>query len=214
MTFMKKIFYLIITSQLLIASCKQDKSIDNNPPKVEVSSPDPNFGKPATTSSAIDTATLIIPDPCKLITAAEVKAIFKSGADVNFNPGSEGATNDKSCFFRVEDKKPNGAILIQISTNPLPAEISDYPVKIIEGKMTQGEQNPTDNKAAVYTSLPALGDMGCYNYAMGKYHWQFNKDYLFLIAFNTTHSEKDQKAIAIEVAKIINKNFQSSINTK
>jgi hypothetical protein len=201
---------------LLISSCKQDKQTTTDSPVQGVSStPDPDNGVvPNKTADQTPDAQLSIPDPCKLITPEELKNIFKIGADVTYNSGSEGANYDKSCFFRIEDKKSNGAILVQISTNPMPAEIDDYPVKMIQGKMEQGEQNPSDGKSAIFASLPEIGDMGCYNYTLGKYHWQYNKDYLFLIAFNTSHSETDQKSLAVAVAKIINKNFQSSINSK
>jgi hypothetical protein len=196
------IIFLIFLSICVIA-CKNENSANHK----EIIATENNIEVPSSESDS-DT-NLVIPDPCGLVSLSDIKTMFKMKTDPAYNPGSSGNKNERSCFFRVDDAKSNGAILLQISSNPVPLEMDNYPIAMIKSKLQQGEQDPQTGKTAIYSSLPELGDMGCYNFAMGKYHWQYNGDYLFMLAFNTSINEKDQKTFAIEIAKTIQNNFTS-----
>jgi hypothetical protein len=105
----------------------------------------------------------------------------------------------------------NGGIFLQISTNQVPAEISDYPEMMNQTKLKDGEQGG-DGSSYKYMPFTELGDGGAYSYDIGKYQWKLGNKYLFLLAFNTKHEGESQKKIAIEIGKEVMKNFEAELN--
>ncbi|MBK8699566.1 MAG: hypothetical protein IPN29_08490 [Saprospiraceae bacterium] len=153
---------------------------------------------------------LPIPDPCTMLTANYLGTTFALNALPEIKSGSKKPQpSEKSCFFRFEDpKKPNGGIMLQIMTNPYPDEIPDYPELVIKGKIEDGEQVPYDKKVIKFKPFNDLGDGGCYSYEAGKYHWKIKDQYVFLLAFNTSHDEATQKQLAVKIGKEIMRNFR------
>ncbi len=156
---------------------------------------------------------LTIPDPCTLIGITVLNTNFGLTSAPEIKSGSRvPKPGDKSCFFKFNDSsKPNAGIMLQIMTNPYPEEIDDYPSLIVEGKIKDGEQSPYDKTPKKFKSWNEFGDGGCYSYDAGKYHWKINRKYLFLLAFNTSHNEAQQKQIASSIAKEVMKNFAAKI---
>ncbi len=202
---MKILPFSIFVFFVLFSSCKEDKKNVAESVAAEQNT---------TTTSSPEASKIIntndVPDPASLVSGEFIKGLFKMSSVGEVRPGSSPDAKDKSTFYRIEDPKANGAILIQIAVNPIPAEIENYPSTMIDNKMTVGEADPVSNESSKYISLPELGDKGCYNYSLGKYHWKLNEDYLYMIAFNTSHKEADQKKLAIAIAQELNKNISSS----
>ncbi len=155
-------------------------------------------------------AKLSIPDPCSLISSSTLVNVFDLKNEPQIKSGSKpqaGAT-DKSCFFRFEgDPKPNAGIMLQVMINPLPGEIDDYPSLVIDGKIKDGEMSPVEKTPKKFKVWNEVGDGGCYSFSAGKYHWKIGKKYVFMLAFNTSHTEAQQKQIAAAIGKEVMKNF-------
>lgn len=157
---------------------------------------------------------LPIPEPCGLISSVLLKSQFKFDGNPEIKSGSRSGANkaEKSCFFKYkDDSKPNAGILLQIMTNPYPSEIPDYPALVISGKLKDGEQTPYSADIKKFKVWNEVGDGGCYSYDAGKYHWKIKDQYVFMLAFNTTHSESDQKRIALTIAKEVMNQFKSKV---
>lgn len=154
---------------------------------------------------------LPIPDPCALISTASLNTLFGLKSAPEIKSGSKTPRPaEKSCFFKFGDSsKPNAGIMLQIMTNPYPEEIEDYPSLVVEGKIKDGEQSPYDKTPKRFKPWNELGDSGCYSYDAGKYHWKIGSKYLFLLAFNTNHTEAQQLQLASTIGKEVMKNFAS-----
>jgi hypothetical protein len=156
---------------------------------------------------------LPIPDPCSLISTASLNSLFALKSAPEIKSGSKTPRPaEKSCFFKFGDSnKPNAGIMLQIMTNPYPEEIEDYPSLVVDGKIKDGEQSPYDKTPKKFKPWNELGDSGCYSYDAGKYHWKIGSKYLFLLAFNTNHTEAQQLQIASTIGKEVMKNFASKL---
>jgi hypothetical protein len=159
-------------------------------------------------------ANLPIPDPCSLISIGTLNSNFDLTSSPEIKSGSKvPRPAEKSCFFKFGNtKKPNAGIMLQVMTNPYPDEIDDYPGLVIDGKIKDGEQSPYDKIQKKFKPWNELGDGGCYSFEAGKYHWKIGNKYIFLLAFNTDHTEVQQKQLASIIGKEIMKNFKA--NTK
>jgi hypothetical protein len=155
---------------------------------------------------------LPIPDPASLISSATIKSIFKLSGAPEIKQGSKPKPNDRSTFFRFDDPgKPNGGIMLQILTNPMPEEIDDYPALVIDSKIKDGEMTPYDKTPKKFTPWNELGNGGCYSYEAGKYHWKIDDRYIFMLAFNTSQTEAQQKAAASQIGREVMDNFAKSL---
>jgi hypothetical protein len=201
-------FYTIFTLAFVLTfvGCKQNNQKTEQ--KTEVSAAPSDYKNTSPTTEATTITNNDIPDPCKLLSVEKLKSILNLTTLPDSRSGSPAGNPDRSCFYKVEDAKSNGGILIQVMINPLPEEINNYPSGILDSKMTTGEQDPSTGKAVKFLSLPELGDKGCYSFKAGKYHWKYNEDFLFMIAFNTTSKEADQKKFAIAIANEMMQNFK------
>jgi hypothetical protein len=170
--------------------------------------------EPDAPKGASGPSNLPIPDPCNLISSALLKSQFNFEGNPEIKSGSRSGANkaEKSCFFKYkDDNKPNAGILLQIMTNPYPSEIPNYPELVISGKLKDGEQTPYSSDVKKFKVWNEVGDGGCYSYSAGKYHWKIKDQYVFMLAFNTNHSESDQKRIALTIAKEVMNQFKSKV---
>jgi hypothetical protein len=156
---------------------------------------------------------LPIPDPCTLISESSLNTLFGLKNSPEIKSGSKTPRPaEKSCFFKFGDSnKPNAGIMLQIMTNPYPDEIEDYPSLVVDGKIKDGEQSPYDKTPKRFKPWNEMGDSGCYSYEAGKYHWKIGSKYLFLLAFNTNHTEAQQMQLASTIGKEVMKNFASKL---
>jgi hypothetical protein len=160
-----------------------------------------------------DASKLTIPDPCTLISVNGLNSALGITGTPEIKSGSKvPRPAERSCFFRFEDPRlANSGVMLQIMTNPQPTEIDDYPSLVIDGKIKDGEQSPQDKTPKKFKVWNELGYPGCYSYDAAKYHWRIGSKYIFLLAFNTKHTEAEQKQIALTLGKEIMKNFNAKI---
>lgn len=155
-------------------------------------------------------ANVPLPDPCDLLSETYLKGALKLINAPTEKPGSRGKKGyEKSCFWRFDDnKKPNAGVMLQIMINPYANDVDDFPELIISSKMKDGEVNPYDNTITKFSAWNDVTPNGCYSYAAGKYHWRVGKKYVFMLAFNSSHSEAEQKIIAAQIGKEVLKNYK------
>jgi hypothetical protein len=156
-----------------------------------------------------------IPDACSLLNEQTVGSVLGiAPASITVKSANSGKETSNACFFKFEDpKKLNGGIMVQISTNPIPAEVRNYPGMVIKSKMDTGEE-AMNGEAFKFVPFKELGVNGCASVGAGKYQWQIDNKYLFLLAFNSKHEGKDQEKAAIALGQEIIKNFKSKINAQ
>lgn len=196
------------TSTLPNASNKADDDVKVKYGKTKQS--ETTFSIDPNESNTLKVANLTIPDPCGLLGNDFIK-----GAINLANPPSkrQGSTNkdgyEKSCFWRFEDpKKPNAGIMLQVMINPYSNEIDDFPEMVISSKMRDGEVDPYTNTRTKFKTWNDVTPNGCYSYEAGKYHWRVGKKYVFMLAFNSSHTEAQQREIATKVGKEVLNNYK------
>jgi hypothetical protein len=121
----------------------------------------------------------------------------------NVNPTNN---NTNSVFFSIEDPDlSNAAVMIQVTSNPLPTDItdSDFAAYYIENKITQGENSLNDPEKPILFKKWNMGVSGAYNEDIGKYYWRDADNFIYLFATNTTLPIKTQIKAAEKVAKTI-----------
>lgn len=153
---------------------------------------------------------LPLPDPCDLLSETYLKGALKLTNAPTEKPGSRGQKGyEKSCFWRFDDnKKANAGVMLQIMINPYANDVDDFPELIISSKMKDGEVNPYDNTITKFSAWNEVTPNGCYSYAAGKYHWRVGKKYVFMLAFNSGHTEAEQKILAAQIGKEVLKNYK------
>jgi hypothetical protein len=204
---MKNILLLVLFLGLI--SCKQDATKDK-------SATEPSGTSLVDPSVPTDPSKLTITDPCKLLTAEDVKNIFAiPAAAINIkNADQKDNKQVRSCFVQWDDKDtPNAGILVMIQTNSMFTDAPDYISRFVDSKLTTGEAvMGGDEKPMLFKQFKA-GSMGkgAYNFNQARFYWNYKNDYLFMLAFNlNTLSEPKMVDAAEKLIDKINTNFMST----
>lgn len=141
-----------------------------------------------------------VPPVCNMITEAEIAELFGIASEevkeTNGNRGSAPDDNSKSCFWRWT----NSGMLIQISTNPLPDELTDWATRYIESKKTSGEQSmDTPDSRYLFKDFKGPGMYNVYNEELGRYYVAKNQDYMITLIFNGNFGKDKKLEIATKL---------------
>jgi len=192
---------------LLIATfgCKNDSSNDSVSPADMTMKP--------VMVQAKDPKDLTIPSACEMIGEPEIQKILNiSGIYVDIKEADDpGNLTTKSCFFKWNDPNtPNAGILIQILTNPVYDEYPEYISKFVSSKLTDGETLMGNDNPSRFKKFKSGNTVGAYSFEQGKFYWNHNNDYLFMLAFNVSTLTNDQMVKSAEaIVAEVNKNFVS-----
>ncbi len=194
---------------LLVAAfgCKNDNSNNSVSPADMTMKP---VMVPAT-----DPKDLKIPSACEMIGETEIQKILNlAGAPVNIKEADDpGNMTTRSCFFKWDDANtPNAGILIQILTNPVYSEYPEYVSKFVTSKLTDGETMMGSDNPSVFKKFKSGNTVGAYSFEQGKFYWNLNNDYLFMLVYNvSTLSEEKMVKSAEAIVAEVNKNFASKV---
>jgi len=142
--------------------------------------------------------------PCLYIPKSKLAKLFNwKDEDIKMkNASTKKSKYSKACFYRYNrDGDPNGGLMIQTQTNPIPGEIDDWASSFISAKITGGEKSFEPNTPAIlYKKFSPEGKLGAYNAQTKKYFFKMNNDLIFMIAFNLAGNEKTQLKWANSIA--------------
>ncbi len=206
---MKKIILLLL-SALLVFSCKNDtemKDADSNTaitPKQEKKTEK----KANVQQNNLQKESKLV-NPCALISLEDLSKIL--GVDKNsisFSNNNSGQYS-KICGIAWEG---GSKIHISVQSNPLPEEIQDFGKSFIDSKIENGDMGyPAGGKPYKYEKLTGFDDLAAYNENLKRIFWKYNSDYVFSIYFNAGLSTPERKKYALDISKIINKNFSKKL---
>ena len=130
-----------------------------------------------------------LPDINKLITGKQIEEILGLGPGAMYDTDGSENERSKSMFFRLDDERPNGAILLRVSKNPMPEEFLDP-------NMPSIDYEPLD-----------IGLQGIGNRMVGKYFWRDEHRHVYMLAFNITRSPDEIHEAALKIGKIVDDNY-------
>ncbi len=187
-------------------ACKKSpttEKVDPNAQPTQIEQPQPT---PPQTPAVVRNDVPIAADLIKIETMEEFLGL-KSGTiyDVtkNLNPANK---NNNSIFYKIEDPDlGNAAVMLQVSKNPLPDEITDYEFAsyYINNKINEGERSVNNPEAPIKFEDWDMGVSGAYNKDLGKYYWRDENSVIYLFATNVTLPFETQFKAAEKVAKMI-----------
>ncbi|NNF36621.1 MAG: hypothetical protein HKN68_21140 [Saprospiraceae bacterium] len=114
--------------------------------------------------------------------------------------------NSNSAFYSIDDPDlGNAAVMLQVSSNPLPTDISDseFASYYINNKITEGERDLSNPEVSIKFDEWDMGVSGAYNKDLGKYYWRDKEHFIYLFATNTTLPIERQYQAAQKVARSI-----------
>jgi hypothetical protein len=114
--------------------------------------------------------------------------------------------NSNSIFYQIDDPDlGNAAVMIQVTKNPLPDDISDkdYAAYYINNKVNEGERSAKNPEEPTRFEDWDVGVAGAYNKDLGKYYWRDKDHVIYLFATNVTLPIETQFKAAQKVAKVI-----------
>ncbi len=144
-----------------------------------------------------------IPDACDLLTQETIgKYVGIPSASIMLSDGSSSKNNlQRACFFKWDGSEiKNAGVMVQVQQNPVADEVPEYLTYMVQSLKTDGE-NDMSGKTVKFQNWPGFGDDGAYSTEVGKYVWRVGNDWAFMIAFNTTMSDRDQQKAAKAFAK-------------
>ncbi len=162
----------------------------------------------------VDPEKLPIPNACEMVSDAWIKDNLKLNVkDISIREANSDKNKFfKSCFFQWEESadNPNAGILIQIQTNSVYKEFPEFIAKSIEAKRTDGEMM-MDSPDPVKFQKFDVGLDGAYSYAMKRFYWRIDDNYLFMLAFNIDMSEEEMVDKAETIAEEVTRNFEKTM---
>ena len=199
--------YVLSLAVFMVFSCKSDtgtvSKTDDNTEAVTQSNK--NKAKKETNYNKEG-----IPDACDLLSAETIAKYVKAPASSIFlaDGSSPQTPKARACFFKWDGSElPNAGVLVQLQKNPVADDVPEYFTYLISSKKTEGEKDPVSPEIIKYKDWPKFGDDGAYSTVAGKYVWRVGNDWSFMIAFNTTLSDKAQKRAAEAFAKEVMSNM-------
>jgi len=143
-------------------------------------------------------------NPCRAITTREIAELFdipqESITMSNGNKGKVKEDKSTSCFWRWG----NEGIVVQISSNPLPDEVSDWATRYMNTKKSNGEKTLGDSNASfIFKDFDGPGSHNIYNREMARFYSSNGEDMIIALIYNGNMEAKKQLRSAQEIlAKI------------
>ncbi len=149
--------------------------------------------------------------PCFYLSTAKVAEVLGATKEEIFmkDATSKKSKYSKACFYRYnKDGDPNGGLMFQIQSNPIPDEFDSWGSSFIEAKKTGGEKSFEQGaKPFIYKAFNPDGMDGAYNADTKKYFWKLNEDTVLMVVFNLVSNEKTQLKWATKLAEAVNQKF-------
>ena len=141
-----------------------------------------------------------IPNVCSILKEEDIAAAFGiSASDIRESSGNRGnvpGDTSKSCFWRWS----NSGLLIQVSTNPLPEEVTDWGTRYINTKKSTGERMMGENEGSyIFKDFDGPGKHNIYNDELGRYYSAIDEDYIVALIFNGNFDSKKKLEIASDL---------------
>lgn len=146
-----------------------------------------------------------IPDACDLLTGKTISKYLKiSEAAISLADGSSKKSDlQRACFFKWDDPNMrNAGVMVQVQKNPVADDVPEYFTYMVQSLKSQGETDMAGLNMK-YSDWPGHGDDAAYSTKAGKYVWRIGSDWAFMVAFNATIDDSQQKAAAEAFAKEI-----------
>lgn len=148
-----------------------------------------------------------LPDINKLITGEQIEEILGLGAGGMYDTDGSENERSRSMFFRLDDERPNGAILLRVSKNPMPEEFPNWDINFIDGALESGEKTLDPNMPSIDYEPLDLGLQGIGNRMVGKYFWRDEHRHVYMLAFNITRTPDEIHEAALKIGKIVDDNY-------
>ncbi len=208
---MKKVIPLLL-SALVVFSCKNDtkvKDVVDSSSSITQKEEKKADNKADISQNNLQKDNKIV-SPCALIGVKDLSKIL--GVDKNsirFSDNNNSGQYSKICGIVWNDEN---RIHLSIQSNPLPGEITDFGKSFIDSKIENGDMGyPAGGKPYKYERLEGFDDIAAYNEDLKRVFWKYNSDYVFSIYFNAGLSTSKRKKYALEISKVINKNFNKKL---
>lgn len=156
----------------------------------------------------VNSATSDLPMIHELISGAQIEQILNLHEGAMYDTRDTENERSRGTFFKLDDpERPNGAILIQVSKNPMPEEFPDWDIGYIDGVLETGERSLDPEQPAIEYEPVDMGIQGVGNRMLGKYLWRDEHRHVYLLAFNITKTPDEIHEAALKIAEIVDKNY-------
>ncbi len=203
---MKKIIPLIL-SVFVVFACKNDTKVKDVASSQTLTQKEEKKVEDKVDNSQKDNNII---SPCSLIGIEELSKILKVDKNsIKFSDNSHSGQYSKICGVVWGD---NNRIHFSLQSNPLPGEIDDFGKSFIDSKIENGDMGyPAGGKPYKYEKLSGFDDVAAFNKDLRRVFWKYNPDYVFSIYFNAGFSSSKMKKYALDISKIVNKNFSKKL---
>lgn len=143
-----------------------------------------------------------LPPVCSMLSQADIAKLFgvaeETVKESSGNKGTIESDKSTSCFWRWA----NSGILIQVSSNPMGDEVTDWCTRYINAKKSSGEKVvDASAKRSLFVDFNGPGDANIYNATQGRYYVAKGEEYILSLIFNGNMDNKRQMKIAKEILK-------------